>query len=183
MSRVINTTNANKKIKDISLWLILFVFVGSLFLLSTIGLVAYQKKTDVLKTPVQHAQLEMQKQLILQQKDIINTNWLHTLNPLVKNVRGQLLWSNDKQKGMMEFSYLPKLKKGQTFQLFIFDLASSSSDPILAKLSNVDSLDKKSKTILIAFTPSEVIKEAFKFELLLKDDATEEAQPLLLAQP
>jgi len=152
--------------------------------LSTFGIFAFkQKQGELQQNSVKQGQFEILKQQILQQEDTIDTNWLHTLNPLVKKVRGRLLWSSAKQQGIMEFSDLPKLAKNQQFRLWIYDLNSRSSKPVSAIVAKNSQFKHKSKNLLVPFTAGSVIKSPFKFELTLEEKGVEGGQPLLLAQP
>lgn len=182
---MINVAENNKISTDkdkIPLWFIIVFSAVLLFTLSSFGLHAYQSKIQTKLDLVQESENYIQRLGILQQKDVIETNWLHTLNPIVKKVQGRLLWSSSKQQGLMEFINLPKIKKSQQFNLWIYDLQSNGTRPILAKLNHKESYHQKNK-IIMPFSVDSKIKSPFKFELILKDNNTGNAQPLLLAQP
>ena len=123
--------------------------------------------------------LIQQQQFILKQDDVINTHWLRTLNPLIKNVEGRVVWSNLLQKGIMEFVGLPKLKNHEAYQLWIYDLIGETNKPIFAK----EFSDSNTGSLLIPFAAKELITLPFKFELLLKSEDQSSSQPLFLAQP
>jgi len=123
--------------------------------------------------------LVVEQENILSQNDVINTNWLRTLNPLVKNVEGRVIWSNSLQKGMMEFVGLPEIAKNQKYQLLIYDLVGKDTKPILS----TEFKTVLSKKFLVPFTAKETIKSPFKFELMLDTDGSDISQPLFLAQP
>lgn len=183
MSTEMNNT-ANQKQGKLPLWFKVLFPLALFFTLSTIGIYAYQQQKAAPQDSVKAAQFEIKKQQLLEQEDVINTNWLHTLNPLVKNVRGRLLWSNTKQQGIMEFSNLPILAKNQQFRLWIYDLDSTDGKAIPASMAQKDTFNKKSsKNILIPFTAKTIVKNPFKFELLLEEKGVKDGQPLLLAQP
>lgn len=135
------------------------------------------------KNPNQESQqsdLILEQQFILTQTDVINTNWLRTLNPLVKNVEGRVVWSNVLQKGVMEFVGLPKIKDNQQYRLWIYDLVGEDTKPIFSTEFSKVLSDK----YLIPFNSnSSMIKSPFKFELMLKTEGEETSQPLFLAQP
>lgn len=183
MGNGINNTVTNNKQGKLPLWFIVIFSVALLLTLSTFGIVAYQQKQGTRQSPVPKGQFEILKQQILQQEDAIDTNWLHTLNPLVKKVRGRLFWSSKKQQGVMEFTGLPKLKANQQFHLLIYDLNAESSKPISAIVTEKGQFKQKSKTFLVPFTASTMVKSPFKFELMLEEEGVEGGQPLLLAQP
>lgn len=179
-----NTIN-NKRIKNerdgMPLWFSVLFSIAALFFLSSIGLYAYQKNNQSNQNFQQQSETYIKKLGILEQKDVIDANWLHTLNPLVKNVQGRLLWSSNKQQGVMEFVNLPRLKKNQEYLLWITDFSSGNSKPVLAIIDSNAIFKKKKKTIML-FKGANFIKQPFKFELMLKFKSGEE-QPLLLAQP
>lgn len=182
MNDSINNIIQRKKQGIFSVWAIVLLISLLIITLSTIGLQAYQKKSGTPNQPaVKNAQYEILKQQILQQKDVIDTHWLHTLNPLVKKVRGRLLWSTTKQQGIMEFTDLPVLTKNQSFILSIFDLNADTDFPVSA-VFDTNNRFKDSK-LIIPFTSSEIIKNPFKFELSLKEKGVDSNQQLLLAQP
>ena len=181
MSNEMNKQDENKK-RKVPLWLVVILPFILVMALSSLGIYAYQQQKEKPQISVLAAQLEVQKQQLLQQNDVINTNWLHTLNPLVKNVRGQLLWSSTKQKGLLEFSNLPSLPDDQKFQLWVYDLESTNNKPISATMGTAIP-QERSNTLLIPFTAIKHVQKPFKFELLLKEEGKDDAQPLLLAQP
>ena len=181
MSNEMNQQRNNKRGK-LPLWLVVVMPFTLVIAISSLGIYAYQQQKGKPQVSVLAAQLEIQKQQLLQQDDVINTNWLHTLNPLVKNVRGQLLWSSNKQKGILEFSNLPSLSDDQKFQLWVYDLEAKDSKPISARMET-PVLQERSNTLLISFTAKKPVQKPFKFELLLKEEGKKETQALLLAQP
>lgn len=181
MSNFINNQNQKKTQGILPVWFTVLFATVVIIALSTIGLNAYQKKSGTPQPSVQNAQLEILKQQILQQDDAIDTHWLHTLNPLVKKVRGRLLWSSAKQQGVMEFSDLPTLSKNQKFLLWIYDLNAETTLPIEAIFEITENFNQV--RLMIPFTASEIIKNPLKFELLLKEKGVKASQQLLLAQP
>lgn len=157
------------------LWFSVVLFA----LLISLGVLAYQKwGTSAIKQTNQ-SEIILQQQLILDQNDAINTNWLRTLNPLVKNVEGRVVWSTTLQKGVMEFFDLPKISDNQKYQLWIYDLTEKDSKPIFLK----EFSDVNTNLMLVPFSPKDLILSPFKFELMLKTEGQELNQPLFLAQP
>ena len=95
------------------------------------GNLAYKKWiVNPNKEAIQSARV-IQQQFILNQPDVINMNWLRTLNPLVKNVEGRVIWSNNLQKGVMEFVGLPEIASNQNYQLWIYDLIGKDTKPVV----------------------------------------------------
>ncbi len=174
--------NINPDRNRIPLWFIITFSAVLLFTLSSFGLHIYQKQTRGKLDLQQESENYIQKFGILQEKDVIDTNWLHTLNPLVKKVQGRLLWSSNKQQGLMEFINLPKLEKKQKYILLIYDLDAENDAPVSAILKQQQSYQRKNK-IIIPFVVPRKVKSPFKFELLLEEANNAVKQPLLLAQP
>lgn len=173
-----STVLTNQQTKRPSWQLILFS-IALLFTLTLLGGFIYKKW---IAEPIQQknkSELIIQQEFLLSQDDVINTSWLHTLNPLVKNVEGRVVWSNILQKGVMEFVGLPKIGKNQKYQLWIYDLVGKDTKPILSN----EFTETTSTTMLIPFAYKELILSPFKFELVLKTEGEKLSQPLFLAQP
>ena len=81
-----NKQHDNKK-RKVPLWLVVIPPLTLVMALSSLGIYAYQQQKEKPQISVLAAQLEVQKQQLLQQNDVINTNWLHTLNPLMKTTK------------------------------------------------------------------------------------------------
>lgn len=159
-----------------------FWMLAIVILLVVAGVWANNSYREWSKNPKQEtmqSDLVVEQQFILTQTDVINTNWLRTLNPLVKNVEGRIVWSNILQKGVMEFVGLPKIKNNQQYRLWIYDLIGEDTKPIFSTEFTQVLSDK----FLIPFSSKALIKSPFKFELMLKTDGEEKSQPLFLAQP
>jgi hypothetical protein len=176
-----STQNQNNYLRRFPLWVIVLVSALLVILLSSASVIAYKKSQSDPQFTEEQTGLESRKQKILQQADVININWLRTLNPLVKKVQGRLIWSNTLQQGMMEFSNLPKLSAKQRYRLWIYDLVGDISKPITAitfkQTTNI------SHDYLISFNTKTPITSPLKFELTLEEEGKENGLPLLLAQP
>jgi len=123
--------------------------------------------------------LERHKRYLLNQSDVIDVNWLRTLNPLVRNVQGRLIWSSLQQTGLVSFSGLPKIESFQRYQLWVYDLEGSYDQPVsLARFS----VNNK-KMLVVNLKTKRNIKRPYKFELTLEDDKGMYAKHLLMAQP
>ena len=180
-SSTANNENENK----LPLWLIILFSSVLIIALSYLGLSFYQKSQTA--TPLTHieqlerTELEHLKESILEQNDTIDTNWLRTLNPMVKHVQGRLLWSSTKQQGVVEFINLPRLKNSQQYRLWVYDLEANDSKPITAAVFK--SIDIFSGIFSQAFQPKVHVKTPLKFELVLEEGGIDGVLPLLLAQP
>lgn len=161
----------------IPLW-IYVIFIAVLFIaLSLFGFSKYEQRESNL-SQIQQSKVATLKQSILQQDDVINVNWFRTLNPLIKEVQGSLLWSSQKQQGVIELLNLPKLKENQQYHLWVYDLNEKSSRPISALIFKPDT-----KQLSLAFKADKEISTPLKFELMLEEKGVEGGLSLLLAQP
>ena len=147
------------------------------------GMIYIQRVMQQVETIEQNqvSQNESRK-FMLTQPDALNINWMRTLNPLAKNIQGDIVWSSLMQQGMMRFANLAALPQGQQYHLWIYDLASPADEPVsVVKFAP----DLKIPTeLLIPFTSSQKISEPYKFMVMLEyADPTIPPEPLLLAQP
>jgi hypothetical protein len=162
----------------IPLW-IYIVFFSTLFIaLSSFGISKYQQLQANKLSQAQRSNVEELRQSILQQEDVINTNWLHTLNPLVQDVRGSLLWSSELQQGLIRLYNLPSLDDKQQYHLWIYDLGAKNSAPVSA-LTFKPEFDN----LIIPFSTESTVDMPFKFELMLEEQGVEGGLSLLFAQP
>ncbi|MGB1311042.1 MAG: anti-sigma factor [Leucothrix sp.] len=138
------------------------------------------QKVDIIEKQ-QVAQYET-RALLLSQPDAININWMRTLDPMAKKVHGDIVWSTQKQQGMMRFANLPALKPDETYHLWMYDLASSASDPVsVTQFSPEFTMPTE---LLVPFESPRQVSEPYKFSIMLDNTAKDiQPQPLLLAQP
>ena len=123
--------------------------------------------------------IALRRKILLKQTDVIDVNWLHSLNPKVKNVHGRMIWSSTKQHGIASFVGLPKSDASQTYLLWGFDLEDTTGKPFLLKKFKV----KNKRPLQLKISPKKILLNPFKFELYLSDDQEDDLYPLLLAQP
>jgi len=161
----------------IPLWTFVIFVVVLLIALSSFGISKYQQREHHL-SQIQQSKVAALKQSILQQDDVINVNWFRTLNPLIKEVQGSLLWSSQKQQGIIELLNLPILKESQQYHLWIYDLNEKSSRPVSALI-----FKPETKQLSLAFKADDEISTPLKFELMLEEEGVEDGLSLLLAQP
>jgi len=150
-----------------------------IFAISQIGVSAY-KRAQITDPEVKSeiSQIQSKKELLLLQPNVVNTSWLRTLNPLMKNVEGSLVWSAALQQGVVEFLNLPKIKDNQYYQLWVHDLAEASNQASLVAVFK----GPKTEELFMSFDTIK-IKSPYKFELVLHTEGEANNQPLLLAQP
>ena len=159
-----------------------FTLFFSAFILaaaSAYGFSTYQKKQAERSNQSQLEQIHKQQTLLLKQPDVIDTNWLRTLNPLIEDVQGRLLWSSKQQIGLVLFDDLPSLKDNQKYHLYVYDLEGKNKTPISAAEFKPSSSGQFEKV----FKPEVLIHKPLKFELILEEEGVELGTPLLLAQP
>jgi hypothetical protein len=124
--------------------------------------------------------LIQQRNALLNAPDLLKSNWLKTLNPQVKKVQGDLLWSSQQQKGFMRFFNLPVLSDQQRYHLWIYDLEHSLKKPISATRFKTDPHIKEE--FLVEILPDKRVQKPYKFVLKLETPSQPD-QILLLAQP
>jgi len=95
----------------------------------------------------------------------------------VKDVKGSVLWSSQKQQGIIKLFNLPTLLDTQVLHLWIYDLDGKNEAPISAA-----SFKPTSTLVLLAFDADSKVSAPLKFELTLETKGVD-AVPLLLAQP
>ena len=172
-----NTLAGTSKGK-IPLW-ILVVFFSTLIIGASSFLITQYQQQQIQKSNIkQKAKLQALNKTLLEQDDVINTIWFRTLNPLVKNVKGSVLWSSQKQQGIIKLFNFPTLLDTQLLHLWIYDLDAKNSAPISAA-----TFKPTSTQVLLAFDADSKILAPLKFELTLETKGVDGAVPLLLAQP
>lgn len=167
-------------VNKIPLWLWIVFSIATAFSLISTGL--YFAKSTRLAVAAKQDQtpLIQQRDSLLKESDILQSNWLKTLNPLVKKIQGDLIWSSHQQKGYMRFANLPKLSAQQAYHLWIYDLEYSLKEPISATRFQSD--PHISKEFVVEVVAEKAVKKPYKFVLKLETD-TQPDQILLLAQP
>ena len=168
--------------KKLHRWSIIFIGIG--IIISTL--------TFLFLSQSNHAQDP--QQLVLQKKytqlqansESIQTQWLKTLNPLVSETEGNIVWDTTTQQGVMMFINLPKTKAGEHYHLWIYDLKRHQQDPISGGVFNT--VGKKHSEYWVTISPDEKVIQPFKFVVLLETDNLARVEPknaqiLLLAQP
>jgi anti-sigma-K factor RskA len=71
------------------------------------------------------------RELISLQKDTVKASWSPTGDPGAKDVKGDVIWSNARQKGFMRFEGLPvNARDLAVYQLWIFDGTQDERYPI-----------------------------------------------------
>ena len=162
----------------IPLWIFVVFFSTLLAALSSVGISQYQQRQAQQSSQIQRTNVEELQRSLLAQDDVINTNWLHTLNPLVKDVKGSVLWSSKEQHGIIKLYNLPSLDKKQQYHLWMYDLNAKNSEPVSALVFKA-----KFDNLIIPFKAESIVDSPFKFEIMLEEEGVEGGLSLLLAQP
>ena len=181
MSKSMNniaTDTASTSEGKIPLWIYIVFFSVILIALTSFGITKYQQSQAQKSSQIQRTNVEDLQQLLLAQDDVINTNWLHTLNPLVIDVKGSVLWSSKEQHGIIKLYNLPKLDENQKYHLWMYDLKTNNNEPVSALV-----FDAKFENLIIPFKAERVVDSPFKFEIMLEEEGVEDGLSLLLAQP
>ncbi|QQZ28600.1 anti-sigma factor [Thiothrix subterranea] len=110
----------------------------------------------------------------------ISGNWLRTLNPIVKDVQGDLVWNSTQQQGVLRIRNLPKPKAGQFYQLWLYDAQGNSADGISGGLLTQG---VGSEELFMEINTATPVQEPYKFEFTLQSNQQETGQILLMVQP
>ncbi len=178
MNNIATDTTIKEPHGKIPLWVFVVFFSTLLVAISSIGISQYQQKQAQKSSQIQRTNVEELQRLLLAQDDVINTNWLHTLNPLVKDVKGSVLWSSKEQHGIIKLYNLPSLGDKQHYHLWMYDLNAKNSAPVSALVFKA-----KFENLIIPFKAESIVDSPFKFEIMLEEEGVEGGLSLLLAQP
>lgn len=107
-------------------------------------------------------------------------SWMRTLNPKAKRIEGGVIWSQDKQQGIMKFKNLPAISKTQQYHFWVYDRETNQA--VSSAIFQQRPFDPNSR--LVEFKPEKPIKSPYKFILSLENIAkNKETEVLLRAQP
>lgn len=80
-----------------------------------------------------------QREQLLASGDVIQKNWTDFNPKQPRNVSGDVVWSNSRQKGFVRFHNLPVNDKAkETYQLWIFDKSRDAKTPVDGGVFDVD---------------------------------------------
>ncbi len=164
--------------RRIPLWVYVVFFSTLLIAASSFGMSKYQQQQAQKHSQLQRVNVEKLQQSLLAQDDVINTSWLHTLNPLVKEVKGSVLWSSQEQHGIIKLYNLPSLGDKRQYHLWMYDLNAKNSAPVSALVFKA-----KFANLIMPFKAESRVGSPFKFEIVLEEEGIEGGVSLLLAQP
>lgn len=129
-------------------------------------------------------ELQIDRDNLLANPNTLRVNLLRSLDPQVKDTRGEILWNSQMQRGIVQLQGLPAPDKGQRYQLWIYDLKKENSHPSLA--ANFFAGNNDDRVYRVAIRPKKSIEKAFKFVVTKGDIANsdfDQAEPILFAQP
>ena len=154
-----------------------------LLLISVAWTAAHWSGDDADKLPdVEEFSLKFNYQIMRESRGSVGGSWLRTLNPRMKDVQGDLVWSTAEQKGVMRFINLPKPDKGFRYHLWIHDSRSKDGQPVSGAILNAGSGKQE---LFVSIEAQAKVAEPFKFVLTM-EDAADKQQPeqiLLMVQP
>lgn len=111
----------------------------------------------------------------------VSGHWLRTLNPLVKDVQGDLVWNSQQQQGVMRIRDLPDPKNGNFYQLWLYDARGASGEPVSGAVLHKGAGREDLYALIVTDVP---VLEPYKFVLKReKEKGTGSGQVLLMVQP
>lgn len=156
--------------------------IFSLILLLSIGAITYTLhplhagRAD--ETP---SNLEELRDTLLADPNSVRGNWLRTLNPLVQDIQGDLVWNSAYQQGVMRIVDLPAPKPGSYYQLWIFDALKPADEAVSGAVLRQGSGRQE---LLAPIQATEHVETPYKFELHLEFEQQDKTpQVLLMVQP
>ena len=156
----------------------LYVLIAALLLVA----LGFGVRTwEPVKARVDSGELPALREHLLADPSSVRGNWLRTLNPLVQDVQGDLVWNSTQSQGVMRFVNLPAPAAGQFYQLWLYDTRSADGVPVSGAV--VHTVANKGEWFA-AIKTEQAVTTPFKFELHLgADKSAEKSQLLLMVQP
>jgi hypothetical protein len=130
----------------------------------------------------QNKNYQVQKQLdkLLTSPDVTEYPWMRSLNPIAKSIEGGIVWSQDRQYGVMKFRNLPASGEKQQYHLRLYD--RNTTQAFSAAIFQQNNFMPSSR--LVSFRADSAVKSPYKFILSLESRRGEEQEQVLLrAQP
>ncbi|MBX7222229.1 MAG: anti-sigma factor [Blastocatellia bacterium] len=124
---------------------------------------AWPRPTPV--TPPTPSLADLRSQL-LQQPDLLKTNWSATETPEARQINGDIVWSPGKQSGYMRFRGLPANNPTvSVYQLWIFDVNQDEKYPIDG---GVFSVTREGDEVIIPITAKLFVSKPTLFALTVE---------------
>lgn len=158
-------------------WLI----TALLLALLTVGITLALNQFRGVRADSSPAELRQLHESLLADPSSVSGSWLRTLNPVVKDVQGDLVWNGTQQQGVLRIRDLPTPKTGTFYQLWLYDARSTSAEAVSGSILRQGSGREELFAPIKAAVP---ILEPYKFELKLQADKSGvPGQILLMVQP
>ena len=156
-------------------------FIVSLLLMALLAgiLLALPHLRDVHADTSVDGMAELREQLLADPTSI-SGSWLRTLNPIVKDVQGDLVWNSTQQQGVLRIRDLPNPKAGHFYQLWLYDTHGNTTDGVSG---GVLTQGMGSEEVFMPIKTDTPVQEPYKFEFKLQNDQNENGQILLMVQP
>jgi hypothetical protein len=120
-------------------------------------------------------------QTLLADSKSVRGNWLRTMNPLIQDVQGDLVWNSASQQGVMRLVNLPAAPKGNFYQLWMYDTRNLQGKPVSAAIFREGAVGQHNE-LFIPLKPASQVIDPFKFELRLHSETNDSSQILLMVQ-
>ncbi|UOG92356.1 MAG: anti-sigma factor [Candidatus Thiothrix sulfatifontis] len=157
-------------------WLIISLLLLGLFAGIVLALPHFR---DVHANTSADGMAELREQLLADPTSI-SGNWLRTLNPIVKDVQGDLVWNSAQQQGVLRIRDLPKPKAGHFYQLWLYDALGNARQGVSGGILTQGVGREELFTRIVTDVP---VQEPYKFEFKLHNNQTDNGQILLMVQP
>lgn len=180
MSSLLSTVTKKGKSNFKSIGLKLLVV--SLILIAIAASIPYGYAFYQKSKTAKYSQVDIQKDLdkLLTVADTVQYSWMRTLNPKAKKVEGGIVWSQEKQTGIMRFKNLPAISKQEQYHLLLYD--RGIDQPISSIRFRQNAFDPNIR--LVSFKPEKTVKSPYKFILLVENlTNNKENEILLRVQP
>jgi len=163
--------------KVLRLILLLSAFIITL-LISFPYAYSYYQDSNAAKNKNHQVQKQLDK--LLSSPDATEYPWMRSLNPLAKSIEGGIVWSQDRQYGVMKFRNLPATTEKQQYHLRLYD--RNTTQAISAVIFQQNKFMPSYR--LLSFRADTEVKSPYKFILSLESiNGEEQEQVLLRAQP
>lgn len=160
-----------------------FPFIIALILLLLLAFFL-RENGNIAVTSTSQQELRVVRNVLLANQDTVRVNLLRSLDPLVKDTQGDILWNSEMQNGVLQLQGLPEHEGRKKYQLWIYDLKRDNNHPVLA--ANFYGSEADTSSYIVSIKPTENIEKAFKFVVtksLISNSKFEDAEPIFFAQP
>ncbi len=158
-----------------------WLMIVPLLVLLAVGMVAVLNQFRGVQADASPNELHQLRETLLADPTSVGGSWLRTLNPVVKDVQGDLVWNSAQQQGVIRIQDLPKPKAGTFYQLWLYDARSATAEPVSGGVLHQGAGREELFAPIKTAVP---VTEPYKFEFKLAfADTRKSAQVLLMVQP